>query len=106
MSRSFLFPSRVEGLPIALLEALAAGLPTLASDIGPNLEVLGEIPGWRLPVGDVAAWCAAIHDVEDADPVTLAEMGRAGRRRVAEAFGWDAVVEATRQVYTRAAART
>jgi glycosyltransferase involved in cell wall biosynthesis len=105
-ARSFLFPSRVEGLPIALLEALAAGLPTLASDIGPNLEVLGEIPGWRLPVGDVAAWCAAIHDVEDADPVTLAEMGRAGRRRVAEAFGWDAVVEATRQVYTRAAART
>ena len=104
-ARSFLFPSRVEGLPIALLEALAAGLPTLASDIGPNLEVLGDVPGWRLPVGDVAAWCAAIHEVEAAAPSSLAEMGAAGRRRVAESFSWESVVEATRGVYERATAK-
>ncbi|MFN7142396.1 MAG: glycosyltransferase family 4 protein, partial [Myxococcota bacterium] len=77
-ARSFLFPSRVEGLPIALLEAMAAGLPTLASDIAPNLEVLGHIDGWRLPVGDEAAWSRALHEVEAADATRLAALGGAG----------------------------
>lgn len=103
-ARSFLFPSRVEGLPIALLEAMAAGLPALASDIAPNLEVLGDVGGWRLPVGDEAEWCDALHAVEAADDAALAAIGAAARARVAAAFDWDAVVEATRAVYARALA--
>jgi glycosyltransferase involved in cell wall biosynthesis len=104
-ARAFLFPSRVEGLPIALLEAMAAGLPTLASDIAPNLEVLGDVGGWRLPVGDADAWARALEQVEASEPATLAAIGAAGQRRVHDAFGWDAVVRATRVVYARAAAR-
>lgn len=100
-ARSFLFPSRVEGLPIALLEAMAAGLPTLASQIPPNLEVLGDCGGWRLPVGDAAAWGDALHAVEEAPPELLARLAAEGRARVDAAFGWDAVVAATRRVYDR-----
>jgi glycosyltransferase involved in cell wall biosynthesis len=101
-ARSFLFPSRVEGLPIALLEAMAAGLPTLASEIPANLEVLGDVGGWRLPVGDADAWSAALHACEAAPAAQLAAIGADGKGRVAESFGWDAVVRATREVYARA----
>ena len=101
-ARAFLLPSRIEGLPIALLEAMAAGLPTLTSDIGPNLEVLGDVGGWRLPVGDVAAWARALAKVEATEPGRLRAYGEAGRRRVTDHFGWDRAVEATRAVYERA----
>lgn len=104
-ARAFLFPSRVEGLPIALLEAMAAGLPILASDIPPNLEVLGDIDAWRLPVGDDAAWARALHDVEAADKTRVDRIGAAARARVEATFGWGAVVNATRAVYERALAR-
>ncbi len=103
-ARSFLFPSRVEGLPIALLEALAAGLPTLASEIAPNREVLGDVGGWRLPVGDIDAWSAALLAVEATSPERLAAIGAEGRARVEASFGWDAVVAATRRIYERARA--
>jgi glycosyltransferase involved in cell wall biosynthesis len=104
-ARSFLFPSRVEGLPIALLEAMAAGLPTLASDIAPNLEVLGSVGGWRLPVGDADAWGAALHAVEASTTDRLEAIGAEGCARVETNFGWDAVVTATRRVYERARSR-
>lgn len=104
-ARSFLFPSRVEGLPIALLEAMAAGLPTVVSAIGPNLEVVGDTPGWRLPVGEADTWAEALHQVEAATAEELHAMGEAGKARVEACFGWNAVVAATRAVYLRAAGR-
>ncbi|MEM8739497.1 MAG: glycosyltransferase family 4 protein [Planctomycetota bacterium] len=46
-ARGFVTASREEGMPNAVLEAMAAGLPTLASDIGPHRELL-EDRGWGL----------------------------------------------------------
>ena len=62
MSRAacLLFPSYQEGLPLTVNEALAAGLPVLASDIEP-LRPLSS--GALIPAGDVSAWAEAIRNV-------------------------------------------
>jgi glycosyltransferase involved in cell wall biosynthesis len=101
-ARAFALPSRVEGLPIALLEAMAAGLPTLVSEIAPNCEALAHCGGWRLPVGDVPAWARAIDEVAEADPALLRGIGAQGMRRVRERYGWDAVVRDTLAAYEAA----
>jgi GalNAc-alpha-(1->4)-GalNAc-alpha-(1->3)-diNAcBac-PP-undecaprenol alpha-1,4-N-acetyl-D-galactosaminyltransferase len=52
----FIFPSRFEGFPNALCEALAIGLPTLASNCSGNVDVIEDSVNGRLfPVGDVQA---------------------------------------------------
>lgn len=98
-ARAFLFPSRLEGMPIALLEALAAGLPVAASDIPANLEVLGSLGGWRLPVDDVGAWAAALREIDRADATLLAALGAAGREHARLHYDWDAVADGTAAIY-------
>ena len=66
----FLMPSRFEGLSNALLEALAAGLPVVASDVPAQAEVLdagGEFPaGLKVPPDDLGGWVSAIEAMADA----------------------------------------
>lgn len=52
----FVFPSLQEGLPVALMEAMAAGLPCVASDIRGNNDLLGR----GIDPRDARAWAAAI----------------------------------------------
>lgn len=60
-SDCFVFPSRREGLPNSLLEAMASGLLCIASDIGGNRDlILPEQTGVLLPVADIDAWAAAM----------------------------------------------
>ena len=69
MSRSacLLFPSYQEGLPLTVNEALAVGLPVLASDIEP-LRPLAS--GQLVPAGDVPAWTEAIRKVLNGQPAS------------------------------------
>ena len=61
-----LFPSHQEGLPLTVNEALAVGLPVIASDIEPLRPLLCDANSNNLvPVGDVSAWREAIQKFLD-----------------------------------------
>lgn len=93
------FPSRWEGLPGTLIEALALELPIVASDIRSNTEVIGGLPGVRfVPVEDPAALAAALTS-------TLAARRDLGihRRRFDERYEIDPVARRMHQLYISAA---
>jgi glycosyltransferase involved in cell wall biosynthesis len=63
-SDAFLFPSRWEGLPGAVLEALAAGLPVVASDIGSIREIAGQSDSMYLvPAGDASGFAQKLQEI-------------------------------------------
>ena len=82
----FCLPSIYEGMPLAILEAMAAGLPVVATAVcgNPEAVVAGET-GLLVPAESAEALAAALLDLL-ADPVRRRRMGEAGRRRVAERF--------------------
>jgi len=82
----FVFPSESEALPLALLEALATGLPTVASDIGGCRDIIPDGRNGRLaPPNNAAAWLAGLQTLVD-EPALVAEWGRAGRETVVKTF--------------------
>lgn len=95
---AFVLPSSHEGLPIALLEALSYGLPSLASDIAGNLEV-GLESSCYFPLGDLDALAARLAQLER-EPVS--QEAAAGRRLwTKERYDWDRIARQTLSVYTR-----
>ncbi len=72
-----------DGLPVALLEAMGAGCPIVASDLaGINSVVLDDVSGVLVPPGDVAALAVALRDMLS-DPARRARLG-AGASELAE----------------------
>lgn len=82
----FVLPSYREGMPRALLEAMATGIPVVATDIrGCREEVVDGETGLLVPSRDPEALAAAITGLL-ADPQRAADMGLAGRARVLDRF--------------------
>lgn len=76
---AFVLSSRSEGYSMALLEASAAGLPIVATDVGGNGEIVAHgRTGLLVPAGDPAALAGALQAVL-ADPAAARAMGQAGR---------------------------
>src|SRR5690606_40112961 len=76
---AFVLPSRTEGLSIALLEACAAALPVVASDVGGNPEIIRHgATGLLFPSDDGPALQAALRCLL-ADPPLRLSLGRAAR---------------------------
>jgi glycosyltransferase involved in cell wall biosynthesis len=87
----FVLPSVSEGISNALLEAMAFGLPCLASSIGGNVEVLDHGKyGVLLPPGDVKAWAQALEDMVAIEPLRL-EMGELAHRRIVESYDFSVI---------------
>ena len=81
----------VDGLPIVVLEAMAAGKPVVATAVsGLPLAVEDGVNGLLVPERDPAALAAAVTSLL-ADRERAARMGEAGRRRVRDELNWDAV---------------
>jgi glycosyltransferase involved in cell wall biosynthesis len=99
----FVLSSREEGIPNALLEAMAAGRPAVATAVGGTPEVLkaGE-QGWLVPPATPAALAAALEQVLRG-PEEAERRGRAARRRVLEEMDIGAMVRRHEAFYRRAA---
>jgi glycosyltransferase involved in cell wall biosynthesis len=95
----FVLPSLFEGLPLAVLEASAAGKPVIASAIGGNDEIIvhGET-GLFVPPADPAALAAAIRTVLS-NPQLAQRLGAAGKARVHKHFSAEGMVERVTLIY-------
>jgi starch synthase len=104
----FACPSVYEPLGIVNLEAMACETAVVASDVGgiPEVVVEGET-GYLVHYdeSDPTGFEASVGDALNramSDPTRAAEMGRAGRVRAVEEFGWDRIAQITVDVYQRA----
>lgn len=97
----FVLPSRSEGFSNAILEAMAASLPVVATDVGGNAEaVQSGVTGLIVPPENAKALAGAILEIL-ADPQRRSAMGAAGKVAVAENFTTDAMMRRIVAVYDR-----
>jgi glycosyltransferase involved in cell wall biosynthesis len=101
----FVLSSLQEGLSLTLLEAMAAGLAVVATDVGGNREVVvpgetGLLVPSRSPDRLAEAILACVRD-----PAATREMGRRGRSRVEREFGLDATVQQYENLYESVVSR-
>jgi phosphatidylinositol alpha-mannosyltransferase len=106
MQRADVFCSpalRSESFGLVLAEAMAAGLPVVASDVGGHADVVGRDTGALVPPGDPEATARALQGLL-ADPSERSRCGRAARER-AQALAWDRIAARHLEIYERALRR-
>jgi glycosyltransferase involved in cell wall biosynthesis len=97
----FVLPSRAENQPIAILEAMARGLPVVSTTVGAIPEQVRDgVSGLLVPPGDAAALALALGRLIE-DPVERAAMGQAGRARFLQRYSIERCAEAFLSVYAR-----
>jgi len=98
--------SRQEGLPMAILEGMASGLPLVATTVGEvPTAVNDQQTGILVPPGEPALLAGAILELLR-DPAKRKQMGAAGRQRIEDEFSAERMTADYLQVYEEAAART
>lgn len=98
----FVFPTRGDCLPIAVMEAMAAGLPIIATDVGAlREEVEDGINGLIVPPGESEAVTAAVQSLIG-DETRRRQMGATGRKMAEERFdarrNYNAILDLLRQI--------
>jgi sugar transferase (PEP-CTERM/EpsH1 system associated) len=89
----FVLPSRGEGISNTILEAMACGLPVIATEVGGNAELVeGGRTGELVPAGDVEAMAQKVLAYAR-EPERARAAGRAGRLRVERSFSLESMVE-------------
>ena len=95
----FVMPSRVEGVPTSILEAMACGLPVIATNVGAVCEVVEQgTTGRVVPAGNSAAIAQAIAELAE-DPGLRAQMGALARQRAVERYDVGICAETHRTAY-------
>lgn len=99
MADFFVLPSLSEGLPMSILEAMAAGLPTVATPVGGIPELIASgVHGIHVPVHDPAALAVAMAELAGNEPLRK-QMGRCAYARVRAEFSFDDVVSRYKALY-------
>ncbi len=95
----FVLPSHTEGLPNAMLEAMAAGLPVVASRVGGVPEIVHErVTGYLADPGDEGSMTESLARLIE-HPDLRAEMGAAARRHVERHYSVDRLPEMLERLY-------
>ena len=95
----FVLPSRMEGLPNAVLEAMACGLPVVATAVGGSPEIIENgVNGLLVPANDADALATAILNYLQ-HPRRAQEQGLAARKTVLARYPMDGVAERYSMLY-------
>ena len=95
----FARPSTLEGMPLTILEAMATGLPVIATPVGGTPELITDGQnGFLIPVGDSHALAGAILDVLR-DPRRSSSMGQRNLQIVQNEYTWERVINRTEALY-------
>lgn len=93
----FVFPSLTEGFSNALLEAMACGLPIIATDVGAAMDMIENCGGTVVPVHDVKAMQSALDNMQDAEKrKTMSEWNI---NKVKQCYEYNQVIEMLFHVY-------
>ncbi|MFN4129416.1 MAG: glycosyltransferase [Paracoccaceae bacterium] len=91
--QALIVPSFAEGLPMVIMEAMAAGRPVIATAIAGVPELVTPDTGWLVPAGDADALSKGIHRLASTPLDRLAQMGDAARLRVLDRHDIDREAE-------------
>lgn len=94
----FVLPSELEGLPLALLEAMSEGVPTIASDIPVHRHLLGSGRGLTFKVGNVDNCTAALSWALQ-NPTSMGEMAEKASRYIQANHSWDRIARDWLELY-------
>lgn len=101
---ALVLPSAWEAFPIAILEAMQAGLPIVATSVGGVPEAVTDgVSGRLVPAGDADALAGALSELLP-DPAARARMGAAGAAMVRQRFALEPMIDATVAIYDTLAA--
>jgi len=103
---AYVLSSAWEGMPNTVMEAMASGVPVVATDVGGVRELVETgASGYVVPAGEPAALAEAMVAMMDLEPDQRAAMGRVGRERIEQEFAIEGIVdrwvEALRAVSSR-----
>jgi glycosyltransferase involved in cell wall biosynthesis len=97
----FCLPSLAEGISNGILEAMATGLPVVATDVGGNAELVDDGVTGKIVRDFDPSTLADAFDRYFADPGLARRQGQAGRSRAASLFNIDRMVDAYAGLYAR-----